>query len=125
MGNARNHTSVNSTIHTSTNDSCTCSSETCLNPDATICYCFTAQGDGDPFERIRSEKSQRERTSPNREAAERKTHSGFAQMAPQEVLEMNWLVDVFDRESVRREMLRCMNECSVTLIRQVNEMSNR
>ena len=43
----------------------------------------------------------------------------------QEVIEMNWFVDVFDRESVRRETLRCANECSLTLIRQINEMSNR
>ena len=43
----------------------------------------------------------------------------------QEVVEMSWFVDVFDRESVRRETLRCANECSVTLYRQINEMSNR
>ena len=38
---------------------------------------------------------------------------------------MNWLVDVFDRESVRREMVRSINERSLTLIRQMAEMSNR
>ena len=38
---------------------------------------------------------------------------------------MSWFVDVFDRESVRRETLLCANECSVTLYRQINEMSNR
>ena len=43
----------------------------------------------------------------------------------QEVIGMNWFVDVFDRESVRRETLRCANECSLTMFRQINEMSNR
>ena len=36
-----------------------------------------------------------------------------------------WIIDVLDRESVRNETICCANECSVTLIRQLNEMSNR
>ena len=38
---------------------------------------------------------------------------------------MDWFVDVFDRESVRREMERSVNEFSLTRFRQISEMSNR
>ncbi len=38
---------------------------------------------------------------------------------------MDWFVDVFDRESIRREMERSVNEISLTRFRQMSEMSNR
>ena len=40
-------------------------------------------------------------------------------------LKMDWFVDVFDRESIRREMERSVNEISLTRFRQMSEMSNR